>query len=114
MDEVKRDWLATSGQFHIRDVAHHYGVYQHLFGDAFFVPRVPLDIKYTLADDLLAPVYYGNTIRPSDARDPPAVSFDSTVNIPGNERGDSLWTLILTNPDGHLEESGKEYVHWFM
>lgn len=27
---------------------------------------------------------------------------------------DSLWTLILTNPDGHLSEENSEYVHWFM
>lgn len=111
---MKRDWLTTSGQFHIRDLAHHFGIFQHLFGDAYFVPRVPLDIQFQLADDVMAPVYYGNTIRPSDAQNAPHVRFDSTVNIPGNEAGDSLWTLVLTNPDGHLEQAGKEYVHWFM
>lgn len=111
---MKRDWLTTSGQFHIRDVAHHYGVYQHLFGDAYFVPRVPLDIKFALDDESLVPVFYGNTIKPSQAKSAPTVSFDSTVAIPGNEKADSLWTLVLTNPDGNLEESDKEYVHWFM
>lgn len=116
LDDVKTDWLSTSGQFHIRDLAHHYGVYQHLFGNAYFVPRVPLDIRYTshANADVQLPVYYGNTIKPSDAQCAPQVSFDSSVNIPGNEAGDSLWTLILTNPDGHLAESGKEYVHWMV
>lgn len=70
--------------------------------------------QYTLADETLAPVYYGNTIKPSQAQTAPKVSFDSSVAIPGNEKGDSLWTLVLTNPDGNLEHSDKEYVHWFM
>lgn len=112
---MKRDWLQTSGQFHIRDLAHHYGVFEHLFGAAYFVPRVALDIRFEVADsDALAPVFYGNTIRPSEAASAPLVRFDSTVNIPGNERGDSLWTLVLTNPDGNLEQEGKELVHWFV
>lgn len=48
LEEVKRDWLQTSGQYHIRDIAQHYGVYQHLFGDAYFVPRVSLDINVSI------------------------------------------------------------------
>lgn len=45
MDEVKRDWLATSGQFHIRDLAKHFGIFQDLFGSAYFVPRVTLNVE---------------------------------------------------------------------
>lgn len=26
----------------------------------------------------------------------------------------SLWSLVLTNPDGHLSEKDAECVHWFM
>lgn len=52
LDEVKRDWLATSGQFHIRDLAKHFGIYQDLFGTAYFVPRIPLDIKVNLNENL--------------------------------------------------------------
>lgn len=45
---VKEDWLEADGQFQIRSIAQHYGIYEHLFGYAFFLPRVNLDIKVIL------------------------------------------------------------------
>lgn len=45
VDEVHADWLKSEGQAHIKTVATHYGIYEHLFGYAYFVPRIPLDIK---------------------------------------------------------------------
>ena len=26
----------------------------------------------------------------------------------------SLWTLVMTNPDGHFEEDEAEYLHWMV
>ncbi len=26
----------------------------------------------------------------------------------------SLWTLVLTNPDGHFTEENAEYLHWMV
>jgi len=37
---------------------------------------------------------------------PPKVIFDSDH--------ESLWTLLLVNPDGNLEDNNAEYVHWFV
>lgn len=76
-----------------------------MFGDAYFFPRVPLNITFN-CDDVDIPVYNGNVIKPKHAKKPPIVSFESDDN--------SLWTLILTNPDGHLTKSNSEYIHWFM
>lgn len=46
LDEVKTDWSTSNGQYHIRDVANHYGVFEHLYGKyAYFSPRIPLSIK---------------------------------------------------------------------
>lgn len=36
----------------------------------------------------------------------PEVKFD----VPKN----SLWTLLLTNPDGHLYNENSEYIHWLV
>lgn len=105
LDETKQEWLKTAGQHQIKEVADHYGVYQHLFGDAYFIPRIPLTILYDI-DDAYLPVYYGNVIKPSQATNKPKVSFESS--------DDTLWTLILTNPDGHFTDQESEYVHWFM
>ncbi|KRT83841.1 hypothetical protein AMK59_3674, partial [Oryctes borbonicus] len=101
LDEVQNEWLYTEGPTHIKTIADHYGVYQDLFGDAYFMPRVPLKVSF---GDL--PVYYGNMIKPSEAKWKPNI-FYKTNN-------ESLWTLILTNPDGHLTKQNSEYVHWFI
>jgi hypothetical protein len=58
--------MKTAGPFHIRRVAEHYGVYDDLFGDAYFIPRVMLDVRYKLTDDSYLPVHRGNVIKPSE------------------------------------------------
>lgn len=105
LSDVKTEWLATAGPYQIKKIADHYGIYEHLFGDAYFIPRVPLTVSYE-KNDYASPVYYGNIIKPSDATDRPVVTYESDQN--------SLWTLILTNPDGHLTKENAEYCHWFV
>jgi large subunit ribosomal protein L38 len=117
LDVVKTDWLLSNGQQHIRDVAKHYGVYEHLFGKyAIFTPRVPMNIEYKVGENQFHPVHYGNLIKPSDAEKQPDVSFDATIKLTStkSESDNTLWSLLLTNPDGHLQDSEKEYVHWFI
>lgn len=31
-----------------------------------------------------------------------------------HEDKDALWTLVLTNPDGHFTDDNKEYLHWMV
>lgn len=46
LDESKYDYFKTSAPFHIKKIAEHYGIFEHLFGRyAYFVPRVSMDIK---------------------------------------------------------------------
>ncbi|XP_072007615.1 large ribosomal subunit protein mL38 [Engystomops pustulosus] len=106
LDEVRSEWEVTWGPNHIQRVAEHYGVFKDLFGEAMFVPRVPLRIHYNTGEDAVMPVYYGNVVTPTEAAAAPMVSFEA-------EEG-SLWTLLLTNPDGHLRETDSEYVHWLV
>lgn len=107
LEDVKNEWLRTSGPYQIRRIAEHYGIYQHLFGDAYFTPRTVLNVQYPLPDDEYAvPVYYGNIIKPIDVKTKPDIFFESD---PG-----TLWTLALTNPDGHLTKQDSEYVHWLV
>lgn len=100
--------------------------------------------KYAVSEDEYAPVYYGNTLKPTHAKNPPEVKFDATKKLVDGQvcmslgamsldsklwnalfsslffslnfqpDGDTLWTLVLTNPDGHFTENDKEYVHWFV
>ncbi|XP_065339750.1 large ribosomal subunit protein mL38 [Cloeon dipterum] len=106
MDEVRQDWLKEKGTQHVKEIAEHYGVFQHLFGDAYFFPRVPLDVAYDQGDDVFAPVCFGNQLKPKEVLKQPVIQFKSDP--------DTFWTLVLTNPDGHLTKENSEYVHWMI
>ncbi|CAL1687249.1 unnamed protein product [Lasius platythorax] len=106
LHKVRQDWLKTEGPFHIHRIAEHYDIYKHLYGDAYFMPTVPLDVSYELEDDKLAGVYNGNVIKPSEASNAPNVEY--------NAQDESLWTLIMTTPDGNLTNADNEYCHWFI
>lgn len=45
MDLAQKEWIETNGQTQIKNIAQHYGIYEHLFGRAHFLPRIPLNIK---------------------------------------------------------------------
>lgn len=106
LEDVKEEWLRTEAPHHIQMAAEHYGVYKDLFGDGYFTPYVALDVAFKQSDGKLAPVYRGNVVKPSESASAPNIDFPS--------KPDELWTLVLTNPDGHLTEENKEYVHWFV
>ncbi|NXP46442.1 RM38 protein, partial [Heliornis fulica] len=106
LDEVRAEWEKTSGPFHKQRVAEHCGIFRDLFKGAVFTPWVSLRVEYSQDDEQLVPVYYGNMVTPSEAASPPAVSYEA-------EEG-SLWTVLLTNPDGHLREADSEYLHWLV
>lgn len=58
---VKDDWIKSGGPFQVRKLAEHYQIFEHLFGKhAFFTPRVSMDIKFKISDDVYCPVYHGN------------------------------------------------------
>lgn len=104
--EVKKEWLKTQGPLHKKGIADHYGIFEHLYGEGFFIPYVNLEVQYDLKDGHLLPVCTGNIVKPSEAIDRPSVSYES--------QGDALWTLALTSLDGHLTEGEKEYIHWLV
>lgn len=104
-DEVRREWLKTTAPFHKKTIAEHYGIFEHLYQEGYFVPFVNMEVLYEV-DDLYMPVYYGNVIKPREAKFVPTVKFESNEN--------DMWTLAFTSLDGHLTEANKEYVHWFV
>ncbi|XP_029456334.1 39S ribosomal protein L38, mitochondrial [Rhinatrema bivittatum] len=106
LDEVKAEWERTSGPHHMQRVAEHYGIYRDLFNGALFIPWVILRVEYSQNEQQVMSVYRGNVVTPSEASAPPHVTYEA-------EEG-SLWTLLLTNPDGHLRETEAEYVHWLV
>ncbi|XP_031828085.1 mitochondrial ribosomal protein L38 isoform X2 [Nomia melanderi] len=106
LNQVKDIWTKTVRPLHLHKIAEHYGVFQHLFGYAYFKPVVPLEVDYRIEDDTFVRVFTGNVIKPNEARQHPIVNYETKT--------DTLWTLIMSTPDGNLQNSNNEYCHWFL
>ena len=66
LSDVRLEWLKTCGPHHIKRLAEHFNIFDDLFGEAYFVPRVPLDIKFQVEDGSLLPVCFGNQVKPAE------------------------------------------------
>ncbi|GAU96955.1 hypothetical protein RvY_08319 [Ramazzottius varieornatus] len=106
LEEVEREWNAMQSSEQVCGAALHYGIFRDLYGAAYFLPQVPLDIRFPSEEGFNTPVYRGNMISPADALAAPEVTFSAPQ--------DTLWTLLLTNLDGHLTQPECEYVHYLV
>jgi large subunit ribosomal protein L38 len=68
LKEIRKEWLKTAAPFQIKAIAEHYNIFKDLFGEAFFVPRIPLSIGYQQTDGSTMPVYFGNQIKPYEVQ----------------------------------------------
>jgi len=108
MNDVKKEHEASGALFQeIQNAAGLYGVYEDLFDGAYFTPNVNLTIEFDYNEELVTPAFRGNVIKPKEATTEPYVHYECPEN-------DSLWTLLLTNPDGHFTDNSSEYLHWMV
>lgn len=106
LDETRRIWLKTLASNHLHKIANHYGIFKDLFGGAYFMPVVQLEIDYALDNGKLARVYNGNVIKPKEADKLPTVRYEAEAG--------TLWTLAMTTPDGNMHNADNEYCHWLI
>lgn len=117
LEDVQQEWLANKGMQSIISIAHHYNVFSDLFLEPhFFHPVVQLDLFFpepeaqeNAEEVLVSPVFFGNTLPAVLAAEPPNLRFEAPECA---RKG--FWTLAMTSPDEHLEDSGKEYLHWMV
>ncbi|XP_064598797.1 large ribosomal subunit protein mL38-like [Liolophura sinensis] len=105
-EDVKLQYEADEGLISTRVLAEHYGIFRDLFDGAHFVPNTRLEVSYNFDDEFILPVYRGNKLEASLVHTAPCVEYTTDPA--------SLWTLILTNPDGHLQDNSAEVLHWFI
>lgn len=107
LEAVKREAILTGSIFDATfEAAEYYGIFDDIFHSAVFTPSLFLNVKFDYDENLVTPVYQGNIVKPREAEKAPQVSFESDP--------ESLWTLILTNPDGHFTDENSEYLHWMV
>lgn len=104
LEQVEKDWQKHNGPHQIKKIAEHYNIFENLYKEGYFFPKVPLRILFNLNEEYQSPVYYGNTIKPREATEIPDVQYEAA--------DDTYWTLMLTNLDGNLSRRKSEYVHW--
>ncbi|XP_037937152.1 39S ribosomal protein L38, mitochondrial [Teleopsis dalmanni] len=116
LKQVEEDYNRANGQFDLRVIADHYGIFEHLYGYAYFIPRIPLKIQYDNSNGNFSQVYNGNIIKPAEAAQVPIVEFDANIDpLTGKKpQGDTYWTLLATNLDGNLKANESECLHWFV
>lgn len=66
LEEISNEWSKTNAPLHVKKLAEYYGIYEHLFGDAFFTPYIQMDIIYEYENSKSIPVYRGNIIKPAE------------------------------------------------
>ena len=107
INDVKDEHEACGALFaEIQNAADLYGIFEDLFDGAYFTPALSLSVEYDFDEEYITPVYRGNVIKPKEAQKRPQVHWPS--------KDDSLWTLVMTNPDGHFSETNAEYLHWMV
>ena len=55
--------------------------------------------------------FSGNIVKPKEATTCPKVTFESPQI---ESEPTPLWTLVMTNPDGHFTDENSEYLHWMV
>lgn len=109
LDEIglTDEWESTAqGIKSIHQIVHHYGIFKDLFNSKHFFPTIPMEIGYQDEEDFINPVFYGNDLSPSDTMAAPHVKYESS--------NDQMWSLVLVNLDGNLEDSRRQYLHWMV
>ncbi|XP_078337485.1 large ribosomal subunit protein mL38-like isoform X2 [Crassostrea virginica] len=106
LDKVDDASWETNKKEHLRRLGEHFGVFRDLFGGAYFYPHIDLDISYDISEEEELPVYHGNLIEPSQTARVPSVQYEADSQ--------SLWTLLMTAPDSHLQDNNAEYLHWLV
>lgn len=109
LERVNEEWKKTNWNRDMHTIARHYAIFRDLFDNATFYPQPFLRIFYDYDEEFLTPVYNGNKILPSEAAVPPYVMIDVS-----SKEKNTLWTLVLLSPDGHLQDNTSEYLHWFV
>merc|ERR1719480_500084 len=104
--QVRDSWVQSGAVYDdILAAGDMYGVFEDLFGHAYFRPCLMLDIKYEWRD-VLVPVHRGNMVKPREAAAAPRVSWQS--------ESDHLWCLMMTGLDSHLQSETCQYLHWMV
>lgn len=104
LEQVAEEYRSKGQYFtHLKTVGVQFGIFRDVFGQSFY-PKTFTTIRYGSKQ-----VYQGNLLKASET------SHQPQVKLPMPDGGDDkLWTLIMTNPDGNLQDQTTELLHWMV
>ena len=99
-----KEFVNLESQTQIKDIVRYYEIFDNLFEAAQFSNLVRMEGNFGIDQDM----FFGNILTPTQASSAPEIKLDI-----GNLSNDSFyWTVVLTCPDGNLNHSCKENIHW--
>ncbi|XP_057292192.1 39S ribosomal protein L38, mitochondrial-like [Hydractinia symbiolongicarpus] len=102
LEDIDKEWRKEFGLFDLNNLSKFYGLNRDLFNNDDVVAKVWLDVAF---NDVK--IHRGNIIEPKKLlQAPTSISYEAEDN--------SLYSLILSNLDGHPLDSTKEIVHWMV
>ena len=104
LSEVRKAWLGSRGRGmdQLQSAGKHSQVYQDVFGGVFR-PGGELGVCYGESDH----VAWGDVLAAKLVSSPPKVILPKLLPH-------QYATLILSNPDGHLQDPMQELLHWMV
>jgi len=104
LDEVRKVWLGPKGRglYQLKTAGLHSRIYQDVFGHTFW-PLGVLEVSYSNSHQ----VTWGDMIDAKNTTSPPSVQLPTKLN-------GEFATLVLSDPDSHLQESSQELLHWMV
>ncbi|XP_065915392.1 large ribosomal subunit protein mL38-like [Dysidea avara] len=103
LDKVAEEYRSTRQYFmHIKTIGTQFGIFRDVFGTSF-LPKVLATISYGSQH-----VYHGNIMEANKTVSQP------NVKLPPHNDDNHLWTMIMTNPDGNLQDQTTELLHWMV
>ncbi|XP_055380790.1 39S ribosomal protein L38, mitochondrial [Condylostylus longicornis] len=118
LDAVRKESNFTAAPFQLKTIADHYGIYKDLFGNAYFIPRINMDIFFTDENKNNHSIFYGNVLSASCTVNEPNITFDHNKNLlikNFDSSETSYWSILMVSPDTHLFSGKNEnFLNWFI
>ncbi|XP_011410353.2 PREDICTED: 39S ribosomal protein L38, mitochondrial-like [Amphimedon queenslandica] len=100
---VKEDWKEEHGLVHLQRTGHHFNIFSDVYKQMFH-PLGFMGVAYETNQ-----IRHGNIVHPEKTLNEPVVSLPSS-----SVERNGYWTLVMSNPDGHLTDSNFELLHWMI
>ena len=108
LSDVQAEWRHHWGLQHLHTIGKHNRLYTDVF-NCEFRPKAFISVAYGDTESDIHVVHHGNLLTPTQVANPPKIRLPHEL-----KKVEGYASLLLTNPDGHLQDNALEVLHWMM